>query len=595
MSLRQFKRLTLPLLLVMVLVLPTGGFAQEEQSAPAAARKHWWDLDRAQRCGRMWCSRVVTPHIPLGPGEPRIILAVMPSAEGGSQEAAARVEARSTAVAHTLQRLTGQLARRLDAQPIPRRWRSPGFWLDRSGMPRHPLTPALEVGVKNRTPVIYLPAVDEAKQPQVTLITLTQPDSLANGIDLETLAEEWDALFEETLSRSLWGATFNRVYPWIRGALALLLLGVGGMAVGICSTGLEGLYQQRRQRRLNLRTLRHHHEADLQDGSLTLQEQQRLERQVRQTNLLVKVIQVLRIGVAVMAITITLYVFPPTRLFAALLLQLSVGLPAVWITVVILESLLIWALMRRLNRWASDAQAADPASLRPRMRLETNARVLKGSISTGTTVLGIYLTLLLFGINPQILAGAGILAVALGFLARGLVEDLIGGVRILAADRFAIGDSIAVNGHAGLVEAMNLVQTQLRGGEGEVVTIPNGMIRDCINRSKDWSRVNFEIDIAWGSDLNKACALLERVAGQLAEDPDWRDQILEPPLLLGVDRLDQSGLRLRLWIKTQPLKQWAVAREFRRRVKPAFDAAGIEPGIPQQVLRRGESCSEQRT
>jgi small conductance mechanosensitive channel len=98
--------------------------------------------------------------------------------------------------------------------------------------------------------------------------------------------------------------------------------------------------------------------------------------------------------------------------------------------------------------------------------------------------------------------------------------------------------------------------------------------------------VNFEIDVAWGSDLTKACAVLERVAAELAADPDWKDQILEPPLLLGVDRLDQSGLRLKLWIKTRPLKQWGVAREFRRRLKPAFDAAGIEPGMPQQVFRR---------
>jgi small conductance mechanosensitive channel len=81
--------------------------------------------------------------------------------------------------------------------------------------------------------------------------------------------------------------------------------------------------------------------------------------------------------------------------------------------------------------------------------------------------------------------------------------------------------------------------------------------------------------------------VLQEVAVALAEDPDWRDQILEPPQVLGVERLEQSGVRLRLWIKTQPLKQWGVARELRRRLKLAFDAAGIAPGVPQQVLRRG--------
>jgi small conductance mechanosensitive channel len=77
------------------------------------------------------------------------------------------------------------------------------------------------------------------------------------------------------------------------------------------------------------------------------------------------------------------------------------------------------------------------------------------------------------------------------------------------------------------------------------------------------------------------------VAAQLAEDPDWKDQISEPPQLLGVERLEQSGVRLRLWIRTLPLKQWGVAREFRHRLKGALDAAGIEPGVPQQVIRRG--------
>jgi small conductance mechanosensitive channel len=325
-----------------------------------------------------------------------------------------------------------------------------------------------------------------------------------------------------------------------------------------------------------------------EDSGATLMASQRHERLLRRSAFLVKLLQVLRIALVVMAVTLALHLFPGTRLAAAFLIQQSVGLPTIWIAMVLLESLLLWAVMRRLNRWAVDAQALEPTSRRPQLRLETNARVLKGTIAVGSTILGIYLTVMLFGIDPQILAGAGILAVALGFLARGVVEDLVGGIRILATDRFAIGDSIAVEGHAGAVEEMNLLHTQLRGGEGQVVTIPNGMIRVLQNRSKEWARVNFEIDIAWDSDLERACAVLQEVAAGLAEDPDWRDQILEPPQLLGVERLEQSGVRLKLWIKTQPLKQWGVARELRHRLKPALDAADIEPGVPQtqNLLRR---------
>ena len=551
---------------------------------PPLARKQWWDLDRARPCGRLKCSQVVSPSIPLGPGEPKITVAVRaPDGEGGPA-AAALVEARATAVATSLKRIASRQETLVEPDSIPSSQRGPGFWLDRRGKPRHPLTPSLAIGVQNRSPVIYLPADASENTPQVTLVTLTEPDSIANGLDQGTLARQWKEIFERSLSESLWGASFDRLFPWARWGGALVALGLGVLGVGLCTRALAHLRRVSGSCTRAMRELKGGQPEVDQD--LQLRRLQRLENRLRRSSLGQKILQVVRIAVAVMAITITLFSFAETRLAAMALLQQSAGIPLIWVGVILLEGLLIWAVMRRLNRWAEQAQLAHPSSQRPQIRLETNARVIRGGIVVGTTLLGLYLTVLLFGINPQVLAGAGIVAVALGFLARGLVEDLIGGVRILATDRFAIGDSIAVNGHSGLVESMNLVQTQLRGAQGEVITIPNGMIRVSENRSKEWSRINFEIDIAWGSDLERACAVLEQVAGELADDPAWAPQILEKPSLLGVDRLDQSGVRLKLWIRTLPLKQWGVAREFRRRLKGAFDAAGIEPGMPQQVLRR---------
>jgi small conductance mechanosensitive channel len=567
----------------------------ESGGAAGDGRKSWWDLSRARRCGRSWCSVVVSPHIPLGPGEPRIRLAVAGADAGSAEDTAARVEARSTAVATSLRQLAAQLKQNLPGTAIPPEEIGATVWRDRRQKPRHPLTPQLAIGTKNNNPVIYLPADEQKGTPQVTLITLTEPDSLANGLDTETLASRWKGILERTLSEALWGASFDRLFPWARLAMVGGAALLGSLGVLLCSRAVglrrsQALELGRQLIQLQQTRSTPHHDATSADNGPAddqqLKQVQGLERSQRQRHLAIKLLRVLRIAVVVMAVIIALFVLPGTRLLALTLLSQSAWIPVIWLAMIVLEALLVWTLVRRLNQWADQAQLADPDSRRPQLRLGTNLGVLKGTITAGTTLLGLYLTLLLFGITPEILAGAGILAVAVGFLARGLVEDLIGGVRILSADIFAIGDSIAVNGKAGLVEGMNLLYTQLRGGGGELITIPNGAIRESENRSKDWARVNFEVDIAWRSDLARASDLLQRVAAELAHDPEWRDQILEEPQLLGVEHLDQSGVRLKLWIKTEPLRQWGVAREYRRRLKLAFDAAGIEPGIPQRLSRQ---------
>ncbi|EDY39012.1 MscS Mechanosensitive ion channel [Cyanobium sp. PCC 7001] len=557
-----------------------------------AARRNWWDLDRGRPCGRFWCSLVVSPHIPLGPGESRIRLAVAGGDGSTAQDTAARVEARSTAVATSLKDLARQLEASVQNAPEPPPTLGSGLWLNRQLKPRHPRTPTLAIGTKNNNPVIYLPADAGNRTPQVTLITLTEPDSLANGLDTEALAQRWKTILERTLSEALWGASFDRVFPWARPVVVALAVVLGGGGVLLCSRAVARRRDQAMELGRQLVALqqtrsdgRHAPSPGSEEATdkQQLKQVQRLERAQRHRNLAIKLIRMLRITVVVMAAILALFVVPGSRLLGLALLRLSASIPLIWGTMILLEGVLSWALARRLNQWADQAQLAEPNSRRPQLRLGTNLGVLKGTIGTGTTLLGLYLTLLAFGITPQILAGAGIVAVAVGFLARGLVEDLIGGVRILSADLYAVGDSIAANGHAGLVEGMNLLYTQLRGGGGELISLPNGAIRECENRSKDWARVNFEVDIAWRSDLARASALLQAVATELAADPEWNALILEEPQLLGVEQLDQSGVRLKLWIKTQPLKQWSVAREYRRRLKAALDAAGIEPGIPQRL------------
>jgi moderate conductance mechanosensitive channel len=216
------------------------------------------------------------------------------------------------------------------------------------------------------------------------------------------------------------------------------------------------------------------------------------------------------------------------------------------------------------------------------------ARTLAGFLRTAASVLlyALALTMILrelgLDITP-ILAGAGVAGVAVGFGAQGLIRDLISGLFILAEDQFRVGDVIKTAGVAGQVEGITLRVTQVRDLEGVVHTIPNGEIKVVSNLTKEYSRVSLDVGVSYREDLDRAIKVLEGVGRALAEDPQYGAFFLEPPVVLGVEALAETQVTLRLLAKTQPLRQWEVARELRKRIKAAFDREGIEGPLPQRI------------
>jgi small conductance mechanosensitive channel len=154
----------------------------------------------------------------------------------------------------------------------------------------------------------------------------------------------------------------------------------------------------------------------------------------------------------------------------------------------------------------------------------------------------------------------------------------------LWSDQYAVGDVIGVADKVGLVEYINLYITQIRSPDGNLITIPNGSISVVENLTKNWSRVNFTIEVAYDSDIRKAMQIIKDVGDEMFREPPWHHLILESPQVLGVDAVSHAGMLVRVWITTKPLKQWEVGREFRCRVKEAFDREGIRIGIPQQTI-----------
>ena len=208
-------------------------------------------------------------------------------------------------------------------------------------------------------------------------------------------------------------------------------------------------------------------------------------------------------------------------------------------------------------------------------RTETLRHIVR-SVSKAILILVVVLTIsseLGFNIGP-VLASAGIVGLAVGFGAQSLVKDVISGFFILFEDQFGVGDVAKIGDFTGVVERMTLRATVLRNLEGQVYVVPNGNIQNVVVMTKGWSRAVLDVTVPHKEELARVFDVLQRIGTRLAQD--WPDRILEQPVVLGVEKLDDSGVTIRSIVKTPPFKHADVLREWRRRVKDEFDKAGIE-------------------
>ncbi len=183
-----------------------------------------------------------------------------------------------------------------------------------------------------------------------------------------------------------------------------------------------------------------------------------------------------------------------------------------------------------------------------------------------------------------ILAGAGILGLAIGFGSQALVKDLVSGFFLIMENQIRVGDVVRIGSTAGLVEKITLRTVILRDLDGIMHTIPNGEIATLSNMTYGWSRANLDIGVAYKENVDEVMKVLENLGQRMHEEDKYKNVILEKPTILGVNSLDDSAVTIKMIIKTAPLKQWDVAREFRRRVKNEFDRLGIEIPFPHQTV-----------
>jgi small-conductance mechanosensitive channel len=215
------------------------------------------------------------------------------------------------------------------------------------------------------------------------------------------------------------------------------------------------------------------------------------------------------------------------------------------------------------------------------------------AIVLGGVVFLVFLSEIGLNIGP-LLAGAGIAGITIGFGAQSLVKDVINGIFILAQDAVAVGDVVTVADCSGLVEDLSIRSIRLRALDGTVILVPFSEIRTVRNLTKEFSYALFDIGVSYREDVDEVVRIVTKLADELRTDPEYAWRILEPIEVLGLDQFADSAVIIKARIKTRPIQQWTVLREFNRRLKRRFDELGVEIPFPHRTLyfgvdRRGEA------
>jgi small conductance mechanosensitive channel len=264
----------------------------------------------------------------------------------------------------------------------------------------------------------------------------------------------------------------------------------------------------------------------------------------------------------------------------------------------LLVTIICWTAFR-LNRFffkkfkrilINKATKDDPAgALEIEKRVNTLVGILKNMVQTIIWIVLIVNILKKMQIDiAPILASAGIMGLAIGFGAQELVRDIISGFFLLLENQVRTGDVAIINQTPGLVEKIELRTITLRDTEGVVHIFQNGKINTLSNMTKEWSAINFNIGVAYKEDITRVMNIMKAVGDEMYDDSQFKEKILEPMDVLGLEQFADSALVIRARFKTVPIEQWAVGREYRKRLKVAFDREGIEIPFPHTTLTWSE-------
>ncbi|MUG91360.1 mechanosensitive ion channel [Scytonema sp. UIC 10036] len=470
-------------------------------------------------------------------------------------------------------------------------------------------TPIVSIATLNKGPILELN--DDRTSRPLKLVTVTELDADYHGKTLEELTQEWQKILQAEVDR------IDRLFA------PKMLLQRLGQALQICIGLLLGsgvLWFLRRTLTRKKIALQDRHQAAIAAAEAAAATHPKTETSTDARAMEIDEEEAEAEAIAdvrsrFLAVVrqqfslkrqLEIYSFLKWLLLWTLILMWYIGIVAIlsrvpflmrWYTealAVPLALLILWFFIslairisqsvidRLTHAWIKHPYFPLSETQRIALRAATVAGALKGLITFVFITLGILWSLGLFDVpTGSILAGSAVIGLAISFGSQSLIKDLVNGCLILIEDQFAVGDVIQVGDESGLVETLNLRVTQLRNGEGKLITIPNSSIIAVKNLTRLWSRVDFSIEVAYKNDPKQVLAVLHQVAEQLYSEPEWRERMPSPPEVLGIDQMSQTGMLMRVWIQTTPMQQWSVGREFRLRVRLAFEVNNIQIGGPQ--------------
>jgi small-conductance mechanosensitive channel len=242
-----------------------------------------------------------------------------------------------------------------------------------------------------------------------------------------------------------------------------------------------------------------------------------------------------------------------------------------------------------IKKFVSQRMAGEPDT-EIKKRTDTLSSILVTITGIIILIIAVITILPEFGVNiATLIAGIGVGGLAIAFAAQNLVRDFISGFFILFEDQYRVGDVVTIAGISGVVEDISLRRTILRDLDAKVHSVPNGKVEISTNHTKQYSRVNLNISVGYGENLDKVIETINRVCQEMADDPQWKEDFISTPAVLRVDNLGDSGIDIKILGDTKPAQQWAIMGELRLRLKKTFDSEGIEIPWPHTKIYFGNA------